>query len=60
MQVAVDGPMKMGADELSRLQVELESTDEVYVKRVEIGEQWLESEPAPARNAARKSLTPSF
>jgi hypothetical protein len=46
----------MLADQLRRLQIQLESADEIDVQRVEIRQQWLESEPAPAWDAATQVL----
>ena len=56
MEIAVNRPAKVLSNQLRRLEVELEATDQIDVKRVEIGEQRFEPEPMPLRNAPAEHL----
>ena len=60
VKIAIDRTAKVLANQLRGLEVELEPADEVDVERVEIRQQWLQSEPLPAGNASGQSLTSRF
>src|SRR6186997_3437963 len=60
MEVAVDRTAKVLANQLCGLEIELEAADQIDVESVEIGEQRLESEPAPLRHTAAQSLAASL
>ena len=57
MEVAVNRSAEMLPYELRRFEIELEPADEIDVERVETGEQRLESEPMPARDASAQHFT---
>src|SRR2546423_1342565 len=50
----------MLSDELCGLEIELEAADEIDVQSVEIGEQGLEAEPVPLRDATSELLAPAL
>src|ERR1700737_648844 len=56
VDVAVDRTGEILSNQLRRLEIELESADQIYVKRVEISQQRLEPEPAPTWHAAAELL----
>src|SRR4030095_2425386 len=56
MQITVDRPAIVVANQLHGLELELEPTDHVDVQRINIGEQRLESEPVPWRHAGRETV----
>src|SRR5258708_13806984 len=60
MQVAVNRAAKVLADELRNLQIELESADEIYVERVEVGQQRFQAQPVPGGHAATQPFAASL
>src|SRR5258706_7068881 len=57
VQIAINRSLEVCPNQLHGFQIELEATYEVDEQRVEIGEQWLETQPAPCRHAASETLT---